>query len=77
MNLEEQFAVALTLGQSLHVHGQFELRARIIQTFPKDLAILGGLLLFASTQSPPGLSRSIYAKVRNGAVLTAAWQPQP
>jgi uncharacterized membrane protein YphA (DoxX/SURF4 family) len=45
--------------------------------FSKNLAILGGLLFVASTQSQPALSRSIYAKVRNGAVLTAARQPQP
>jgi uncharacterized membrane protein YphA (DoxX/SURF4 family) len=42
--------------------------------FSKNLAILGGLLFVASTQSQPALSRSIY---RNGAVLTAARQPQP
>jgi putative oxidoreductase len=45
--------------------------------FPKNLAILGGRLVVASTQSQPALSRSIYAKVRNGAVLTTARQPQP
>src|SRR6266478_2722229 len=31
--------------------------------FSKNLAICGGLLLVASTQSQPALSRSIYAKV--------------
>ena len=45
--------------------------------FSKNLAILGGLLFVASTQSQPALIRSIYAKVRNGAVLTTARQPQP
>src|SRR5258708_4071014 len=45
--------------------------------FSKNLAILGGLLFVVSTQSRPASSRSIYAKVRNGAVLTAARQPQP
>jgi putative oxidoreductase len=45
--------------------------------FSKNLAILGGLFLVASTQSQPGLIRSIYAKVRNGAVLTTVRQPQP
>jgi hypothetical protein len=45
--------------------------------FSKNLAILGGLLFVASAQSQPALSRSIYAKVRNGAVLTTARQPQP
>jgi len=45
--------------------------------FSKNLAILGGLLFVASTQSQPALIRSIYTKVRNGAVLTAARQPQP
>jgi putative oxidoreductase len=43
----------------------------------RNLAILGGLLFVASTQSQPALSRSIYAKVGNGAVLTAARQPEP
>src|SRR5712692_11587544 len=45
--------------------------------FLKNLAMMGGLLFVASTQSQPALSRSIYGKVRNGAVLTAARQPQP
>jgi putative oxidoreductase len=45
--------------------------------FSKNLAILGGLLFVASTQSQPALIRGIYAKVRNGAVLTTARQPQP
>src|ERR1700719_3807389 len=36
--------------------------------FLKNLAILGGLLFVASTQSQPAFSRGIYAKVRNGAV---------
>jgi len=45
--------------------------------FSKNLAIGGGLLFVASTQSQPAFSRGIYAKVRNGAVLTAARQPQP
>ena len=48
-----------------------------LANFSKNLAILGGLLFVGFTQSQPGLSRSIYAKVRNGAVLTAARQPQP
>ena len=45
--------------------------------FLKNLAMMGGLLFVASTQSQPALIRSIYAKVRNGAVLTAARQAQP
>jgi putative oxidoreductase len=45
--------------------------------FLKNLAMMGGLLFVAFTQSQPALSRSICAKVRNGAVLTAARQPQP
>jgi putative oxidoreductase len=44
--------------------------------FLKNLAIMGGLLFVASTQSQPALIRSTYAKVRNGAVLTTARQPQ-
>jgi uncharacterized membrane protein YphA (DoxX/SURF4 family) len=45
--------------------------------FSKNLAILGSLFFVASTQSQPALSCRIYAKVRNGAVLTTARQPQP
>ena len=45
--------------------------------FLKNLAMMGGLLFVASTQSQPALIRGIYAKVRNGAVLTAVPQPQP
>jgi putative oxidoreductase len=45
--------------------------------FSKNFAILGGLLFVASTQSQPALSRSIFAKVRNGAVLTTARQSHP
>jgi len=49
----------------------------IARVMNKNLAILGGLLFVGSTQSQPALIRSIYTKVRNGAVLTAARQPQP
>jgi hypothetical protein len=45
--------------------------------FLKNLAIMGGLLFVASTQSQPALIRSTIAKVRGGAVLTTAQQPQP
>ena len=45
--------------------------------FLKNLAMMGGLLFVASTQGQLALIRSIYATVRNGAVLTAARQPQP
>jgi hypothetical protein len=38
--------------------------------------MMGGLLFVASTQSQPALIRNIYAKVRNGAVLTTARQDQ-
>ena len=44
--------------------------------FLKNLAMMGGLLFVASTQSQAALIRSIYAKVRNGAVLTTARQAQ-
>jgi putative oxidoreductase len=45
--------------------------------FLKNLAMLGGLLFVASTQTQAALIRSTYAKVRNGAVPTTARQPQP
>ncbi len=45
--------------------------------FSKNLTILGGLLFVASTQSQPALIRSVSAKLRNGAVLAPARQPQP
>ena len=43
------------------------------------MALIPGIFspLAALGQSQPALSRSIYSKVRNGAVLTAARQPQP
>jgi putative oxidoreductase len=44
--------------------------------FLKNLAIMGGLLFVASTQSQPALIRSINAKVRGGAVLTITQQSQ-
>jgi len=44
--------------------------------FLKNLGMMGGLLFVASTQSQLALIRSIYAKARNGAVLTATRQPQ-
>jgi len=44
--------------------------------FLKNLAMMGGLLFVASTQSQAALIRSIYAKVRNGAALTTARQAQ-
>jgi len=40
-----------------------------------SVELVAGMALIL--QSQPALSRSIYAKVRNGAVLTAARQPQP
>ena len=44
--------------------------------FLKNLAMMGGLLFVASTQTQAASIRSIYAKVRNGAVLTTARQDQ-
>ena len=44
--------------------------------FSKNLAILGGLLFVASTQTQVALIRNVYAKVRNGALLTTARQAQ-
>jgi len=40
-----------------------------------SVELVAGMALIL--QSQPALSRSIYAKVRNGAVLTTARQPQP
>ena len=41
----------------------------------RSVELVAGMALIL--QSQPALSRSIYAKVRNGAVLTTARQPQP
>jgi len=45
--------------------------------FLKNLAMMGGLLFVASTQSQPAWIRGNYPKVRNGGVLTIARQSQP